>query len=206
MDVLRVHDDWLLTPYRLAIHEPTATAVIADVHLGYSEARRRTGDAVPLPGVETALAPLARAARRLAFRRLVVAGDLFEQGYRPELYADFTALLGRLRIDWLGLVPGNHDRGLPADAALPVWRDGYPLGGWLVAHDEALAGRQVLGHYHPAGRHNGRKQPCYVVGPDRLVLPAFSRDAAGVDWTREPRWRDCQAVVIAGAELAEAGA
>ena len=40
--------DWLLTPARVAIHTPTRTAVLADLHLGYAEARHRTGEAVPL--------------------------------------------------------------------------------------------------------------------------------------------------------------
>ena len=74
---LRVHDDWWLLPERLALHEPTATAVIADVHLGYSAIRRRLGDAIPLPGMAATLAPLARAAATHRIDRLVVAGDLF---------------------------------------------------------------------------------------------------------------------------------
>lgn len=203
MEALRVHDDWLLTPYRLAIHEPTATAVIADVHLGYSDARRRSGDAVPLPGVETTLAPLRQAARRFAFTQLLVAGDLFEQGFRPESYADFVTFLERLRIGWLGLVPGNHDRGLPSDDDIPIWPDGYTLGDWCVTHDESDAGRQVLGHVHPSVRHDGRKVPCYLVAPGRLVLPAFSRDAAGVDMTRTIRESGDRPVAIVGGRLVE---
>src|SRR5438270_5847367 len=34
-----VHEDWLLTPVRAAVHLPTATAVVADLHLGYELAR-----------------------------------------------------------------------------------------------------------------------------------------------------------------------
>ena len=39
--------NWLLTPERAAIHLPTATAVLADLHLGYNEVRCGTGEAVP---------------------------------------------------------------------------------------------------------------------------------------------------------------
>src|SRR5689334_11066006 len=99
--MLRVSDEWLLTPYRVAVHEPTATAVIADLHLG---------DAVPLPDPRAALAPLRHAHDAVAFRRLVVAGDLFEKEFVPALYAAFVETLERLTICWLGLVPGNHDR------------------------------------------------------------------------------------------------
>ena len=44
-----VHDEWLLTAQRAAVHLPTATAVIADLHLGYDQVRRRGGEAVPSP-------------------------------------------------------------------------------------------------------------------------------------------------------------
>ena len=32
-------DEWLLTPERVAVHLPTSTGVVADLHLGYEEAR-----------------------------------------------------------------------------------------------------------------------------------------------------------------------
>src|SRR5262249_34562148 len=43
--MMRIHRDWLLTPERAAVHLPTATAIVADLHLGYNHARRRTGEA-----------------------------------------------------------------------------------------------------------------------------------------------------------------
>ena len=42
---MRVHEDWLLTAQRVAIHVPTRTAVLADLHLGYDAARQRRGEA-----------------------------------------------------------------------------------------------------------------------------------------------------------------
>ncbi len=53
-----LHLDWHLTFRRIAIHVPTATAVVADLHLGYQDARRQCGDAIPSVDVETQLAPL----------------------------------------------------------------------------------------------------------------------------------------------------
>src|SRR4051794_35075306 len=70
--------EWILTPYRLAVHGPTRTAVIADPHLGYSDARRRAGDAVPDVSLDVQLAPLTRACAALELNGLVVAGDLCE--------------------------------------------------------------------------------------------------------------------------------
>src|ERR1043166_4452473 len=108
----RVLDEWLLTPFRVAVHEPTAIAVIADVHLGYCQGRRISGDAVPLPNVADVLEPLRRAHAEIGFQSLVVAGDLFERGFAPESYAALMEVLEHRSIAWLGLVPGNHDRKL----------------------------------------------------------------------------------------------
>ena len=79
---MSVQGDWLLTPTRVAVHLPTATAVLSDLHLGYAEARRGNGDAVPVADLEDILAPLQAILSRLAVRRLVIAGDLFEAGPR----------------------------------------------------------------------------------------------------------------------------
>ena len=45
--MMRLFDEWQLLPQRFAVHEPSATAVLADVHLGYTAARQRLGDAIP---------------------------------------------------------------------------------------------------------------------------------------------------------------
>src|SRR3954469_14587931 len=92
---MRVLDDWLLTPWRVAVHLPTVTAVAADLHLGYDRVRRRNGEAVPPRGLADELAPLAEALRRSGVRRLVIAGDLFEDARveRDEVVAEFAAWL-----------------------------------------------------------------------------------------------------------------
>jgi metallophosphoesterase superfamily enzyme len=38
----------------------------------------------------------------------------------------------------------------------------------------------VSGHHHPALRSGGLCAPCFLVGPSAVVLPAFSKNAAGV--------------------------
>src|SRR5438128_12109286 len=111
---VRVHRDWLLTPYRLAVHEPTSTAVIADVHLGYCEARQQSGEAIPLRSMAAQLAALRQARNHFAFDRLLVAGDLFERAVRSELLGQFLAELSALTIAFAGLVTGNHDRACEA--------------------------------------------------------------------------------------------
>ncbi|HEX5272751.1 MAG TPA: hypothetical protein VFW33_19775 [Gemmataceae bacterium] len=206
---MRVHDEWLLTAERVAVHLPTRTAVAADLHLGYDQARQRRGDAVPITGLDDLLRALAGLAAAHALRRLVVAGDLFEDTAGRALVPDLLRWLEAHGLELAGVVPGNHDRGLARDSSgLPACPEGVRLGEWLVIHgDGALPpGRLVMGHFHPCLRWGGRiAAPCYLVGADRHVLPAFTSDAAGVDVLIGRRWRDYRCGVIAGPDVLDFG-
>jgi metallophosphoesterase superfamily enzyme len=188
----RVFDDWRLLPERIALHEPSATAVIADVHLGYHAARQQLGDAIPCRSVAEDMAPLIDAARRHRIDSVVVAGDLFERGFDVVLAGEFLSVLASAKIDFAGLVPGNHDRGIgKSSAMLPVFPDGLDLGAWHIIHGDQpnSRGHTLMGHWHPATRWQRRKVPCFLVQGHQLVLPAFSLDAAGVDVKKDVRWR-----------------
>jgi metallophosphoesterase superfamily enzyme len=205
---MRVHDDWLLTPQRAAVHVPTATAVVADLHLGYGEARRVRGEAVPVTPPAEALVPLARLAAD-GVRRLVVAGDLFEDGCREEIVDDFLAWAESVGLELAGVVPGNHDRSLQRSGGrLPLRPEGVTLGVWQIVHgDEALPEGAVLhGHYHPCLRWGrGLTAPCYLTAPGRLVLPAFSRDARGVNVLCDPRWAGYHCYAVAAEQVLDLG-
>jgi uncharacterized protein len=205
----RVLGDWLLTPERVALHLPTATAVVADLHLGYDEARRRRGEAVPTRPLGEQLAPLGRALARHRCRRLVIAGDLLEDGRCHDALAGLRDWAGAAGVEVAGFVLGNHDAGL-AEAAgeLAARAEGVRLGAWRVVHGdgELPEGPVVQGHEHPWFRWRGRlSAPCYLVGPCRLVLPAYSDDAAGVNVRGDRRWRDFRCLVIAGEEVLDFG-
>ena len=207
--IQRVHQDWLLTPHRLAIHEPTATAVIADVHLGYREARQQAGDAVPLLGMRTQLEALRKAREQYSFQHLFVAGDLFERSVQSDLLVQWLAALADWQIEFAGLVPGNHDRDWESfTERIAIFPDGVSLGGWRVVHGDQPSEHAalVLGHWHPVIEHAGRRSPCYLVGPNRLVLPAFSGDAGGLAVHCQQGWRDCQCLAISGNFVVEAHA
>jgi uncharacterized protein len=206
---MRVNAEWLLTAERAAVHLPTATAVIADLHLGYELARQCGGEAVPLRTPEEVLAPLGRLALRHHVERLVIAGDLFEAGPSEEVLSAFLHGLRGLSLEMVGIVPGNHDRDLsPASHLLPVVEEGVRLGDWRVLHGHGRLGRDrvVLGHIHPCLTWARRRTaPCYLIGPRRLVLPAFSADARGVNVLRDRRWRSFRCGVIAGEDVLDFG-
>jgi metallophosphoesterase superfamily enzyme len=202
---MQVHTDWLLTAQRVAIHVPTATAVVADLHLGYNECRRRAGEAVPFADLDDQLKPLGRALKKHASCRLVIAGDLFEAGFVPDLMQQFQHWLADAGVELAALVPGNHDGGL--DDSWPLYPRGFTLNGWRIVHgDEAIpSGPVVHGHVHPAIRWHGRKFPCYLVGCRRLVLPAYSSDAAGMNVAKDPTWKGHTCIAIRMGKLIRFG-
>ncbi len=225
---MRVLNDWLLTPERVAVYLPSATAVLADPHLGYAEARRRSGEAVPDDSLDEQLAGLCRVMRRHAAKRLVIAGDLLEDGRCHETLTAFRHWLRQAGIELAGVVPGNHDAGLETSLAtskLPLYPDGFSLGEWKVIHGDGAIpdGRVVQGHEHPCLRwvptaravrprfFRDRTAPgvldgaCYLAGPQRLVLPAFSAEAAGVNVLSVRRWRSYRCYVLAGERVLDLG-
>jgi putative SbcD/Mre11-related phosphoesterase len=198
--------DWLLTPQRVAIHIPTATAVAADLHLGYQEARRLCGDAVPHTDMETNLAPLFIALDRGKVKNLIIAGDLFEKAFDPKLWQELKSRLANAHVQFLGLIPGNHDRGLEkASLDLPLLPNGHVLEGWSIHHGDGPLPQSpvVLGHLHPAVPYRGRQVPCYLLGERRLVLPAYSQDAAGFNVLTLRSGNYCRCLAIAAGKLFE---
>jgi metallophosphoesterase superfamily enzyme len=207
---MRALTEWRLTAGRVAIHLATGTAVAADLHLGYDRVRRRGGEAVPARTVAEELAPLTALLRAEDTRRLVIAGDLFEDGRvdRDELVEELIGWLERERVELVAVVPGNHDRGLGSDERLPISAGETRLGRWHVVHGDAErpAGAVVQGHEHPWFRwRTGTEGPCYLVSDDHLVLPAYSRDAAGGNVVGARRWAAYRCCAIAAGRVLDFG-
>jgi uncharacterized protein len=203
-----VHNEWLLTPARIAVHVPTATAVLADLHLGYNDARRRDGEAVPPADLTLILAPLRQVLINQTLHRVVIAGDLFEAGVSTNLAVELASWLTAAGVE-SAVVPGNHDRGLSAAPhGLLIHREGCMVGRWRVVHGDGRlpAGPVVQGHEHPRVRWSSRVGgPCYLVGEERIVLPAYSEDAAGVNVIPTRKWRKYRCCVIAGDSVLDFG-
>ena len=88
------------------------------------------------------------------------------------------------------MLEGNHDRSpcgvsrstrvRPRSPPLPAT---CTVDGWTIGHGHRpLSGTGIIsGHHHPVFRFQGNAAPCFLVGPGRIVLPAFSSNAAGCD-------------------------
>ncbi len=161
-----------------------------------------------MPRLDPVLAVFGKLKQAHGIQRLVIAGDLFEDVHGRELAGELLERLLASGIDLAGVVPGNHDRGLARDACgLPLERDGVLLGDWRVLHGDGPLprGRLVLGHFHPALRWGRLRVPCYLVSASRIILPAFSLDAAGVDVLGERRWRGQRCYPVADGQVLDLG-
>ena len=173
--------------------------VLADLHVGRAEAsdvEYPLGEANDLAGRLGALLD------RFEPREVVLAGDVLHRFDRVSLsVADSLAALVDACRDAGArpvVVRGNHDTVL-ADAWDGPVHDAYELdlrvrgAPAVVRHgheppaDDEDAGLYVVGHDHPTIAIEGQRHPCYLYaerayrGADVLMVPAFSRLAAGVE-------------------------
>lgn len=204
------------------------TLVVADLHVGYEEAARARGDALP-PGpargelvaraVQAVSGLSVTSPRSTRVQRIVVNGDV--KHARAPLLAQGTAvraLDAQLReLAEVVYVRGNHDAGLEAILPHAAVVDRLQVGPWLVAHghEPIGAGPAIVGHEHPTivlrdpvgARVKAR---AFLRLADTWVLPALSPWASGVPVlargfagprlaARDPR--DADAYVLGEAEV-----
>jgi putative SbcD/Mre11-related phosphoesterase len=187
--------------------EEWRTLAVADLHLGYAWAHRAEGQLLPVDIREDSTERLARLLDRYPAREVVLLGDIIHRAVDvPALHTELRMLTQTIgERAQLRLIGGNHDRELAATLAsagiaLEV-EASATVGPHLLLHgderDEAAAtarpsaqishgGRIIFGHEHPAltlsdGVASHVKCPCFLAGPGILILPAFSRWAAGGD-------------------------
>ena len=180
-----------------AVYFPTAgTLVLADVHLGRD---RASNVELPLGERTDVLDRLGHLLDRFDPEEVVVAGDLLHSFDRVPRSVEWTLAALETRVAEAGaalvVVEGNHDTML---GSLLESRSERIVGDALVRHGHDSPGKNaplyVIGHEHPAITIEGRKRPCYLVGPVAdggrvLVLPAFTRLAPGTDVSRTRRFR-----------------
>ena len=185
--------------------EGARALVVADLHLGYVWAHRFEGQLLPLGAREDSTERLLDLITSYRPAEVVLLGDVVhrvvpEPALRAEVRGLAEEVAGRAR---LRIALGNHDahllsllegigvevetaRQLQAGPHLLVHGDGPDDGARVAAalRRTAPGGRVIIGHEHPAltlsdGVSSSVKCPCFLVSRQVLVLPAFSRWAAG---------------------------
>ncbi len=170
--------------------EDARRLVVADLHWGYAAAHRARGNLLPPWGDAEIAGRLNALIADYSPAEMLWLGDIV---HAAEGAAAAEAYLAAATVP-ITLLGGNHDRRWARALQREVRVDGY----WFhhgdqppVAPASTLPGAreiQVVGHFHPAvtwydGAGTHLKLPALVASPDRLVLPAFSPWAGGVDCT-----------------------
>lgn len=181
-----------------AVYWPSQqTLLVADLHIGKAASYRALHQPVPRGTTEATLARLDRLLARYACQRLVVLGDFLHA--RTARAAGTLAALAAWRDRHSGveivLVRGNHDRHAgdpPAELGIAVHEEPWLLGPLALSHEpEPHPTHAVLaGHVHPAYVLRGRARqrlrlPCFVIGAQVAVLPAFGEFTGG--WNVAPQ-------------------
>lgn len=179
-----------LLPARAAWWPRQRLLVVADVHFGKAAAFRAGGLPVPHGTTSQNLAALDTLLASRPARGIVFLGD-FLHARSSRAGATLAALRAwRLRQADLALtlVRGNHDAQAgdpPADLGLAIVDEPWQLDPFAFGHHpRQSAGPHLLcGHLHPvhhlAWGGERLRLPCFVVGPQRTVLPAFGAFTGG---------------------------
>ncbi|MCU0685771.1 MAG: ligase-associated DNA damage response endonuclease PdeM [Polyangiaceae bacterium] len=170
--------------------------LVADLHWGKTETFRAHGIALPDGTLGGDLGRLASALDRTAARRVIVLGDLVHHatGITPALIEQIAAFRRRRAVEFW-LVRGNHDKHsivFPEAWGVRIIEHELADGPFLLRHEPVpAAGRYVwAGHLHPqvrlVGRGDALTLPCFHLGRDVGVLPAFSEFTGGLLVRRRP--------------------
>jgi putative SbcD/Mre11-related phosphoesterase len=195
--IFKVSRDLAFDSRRAAWFPQESVLAVADLHLGYAWAHRLSGQLMPIPPTNDTLARLVELQRDYEPREIVVLGDIVHRAMalavlEEEVREFFNVLSPHSRLTFLG---GNHDRDL--QKVLTQWllpielAEAREIAGNVLVHgDQVLRehrGKRIfMGHEHPAvsigdGVTTSQKCPCFLISKTVMVLPAFSRWAAGTD-------------------------
>lgn len=196
---LALENEQLVLTGEKAIWWPARQALlIADAHFGKAAAYRSLGQPVPHGTTATNLHVLEQLLTRFPAQRLIFLGDFL---HGPGSHAPVT--LNQLR-EWRSLHPalhitlirGNHDHRAgdpPLDLSIEVVPEPLVIGPFSLQHEpHPHPDRHVLaGHIHPVYLLNGRgrqrlRLPCFHVGKQVTLLPAFGAFTGGFAVERKP--------------------
>jgi putative SbcD/Mre11-related phosphoesterase len=196
--------------YKLIKGEPALlvedTLVVADLHIGYEGEVRLRGIVFPSL-TEKMMERILNLAKKHGVRRLLVVGDLKHTVYGPKglEWRDVPVFMRKMvkELDWVGVVPGNHDGDLYAvlpDGVELMDPDGTILNNILFTHghkrvdlilekkrkEGSIVKTVAVGHFHPAVELVDDLGYRYVVpvwvkgmisgGVEILLMPAFNEN------------------------------
>ena len=180
---------WLLA--HKAIYWPARKMlIIADIHFGKAAAFRALGVPVPRGTTTQNLLALDALLARYACEEIVFLGDFLHAraAHAAATVAAMLAWRARHRDVRLTVVRGNHDAhaGDPAAAlCIRMVDEPHSVGKLSFCHhpDTAAPGYVLAGHVHPVyhlrADGDGLRLPCFLLGRERAILPAFGAFTGG---------------------------
>lgn len=166
------------------------TLVIADIHFGKAAAFRAKGVPVPHGTTMQNLTALDLLISQHAVDTIVFLGD-FLHARSARAATTLGAMLGwreRNPALHLLLVRGNHDLHAgdpPAGMRIEVVDEPHAIGPFTFCHHPGARPETYVfaGHVHPVFRLSRRSDalrlPCFVVGPQHMILPSFGAFTGG---------------------------
>ncbi|HEX7860580.1 MAG TPA: metallophosphoesterase [Verrucomicrobiae bacterium] len=180
---------------RAAYLEAERILCVADLHLGYAWAHRFSGQLMPLRSDEDLLTRLRDLCTFYKPAHLAILGDIVHQAVPiAEITTELSTTFNGLReICGLKLILGNHDKKLRKLASTigdHEFLNDFQTENFFLTHGNSPAAVPankfvLMGHEHPSislgDGIRSSKFPCFMVSETVLLLPAFSKWAAGSD-------------------------
>jgi DNA ligase-associated metallophosphoesterase len=187
-----------LLPERAVYWEGARTLFVADPHFGKAAAFRAAGVLVPRGTTEETLNRLDSALRKTEATRVVFLGDFLHA--REGRSTGTLRLINAWRTTWsdvdMVLVRGNHDVRAgdpPRELNMRCVNGPVVEPPFVFAHHPVAseAGYVLAGHLHPGVRLTGAARehsrlPCFWLGSETAVLPAFGEFTGLADVTPQP--------------------
>jgi DNA ligase-associated metallophosphoesterase len=180
----------ILLPQKAVFWPRERMLVIADIHFGKAAAFRSWGIPVPRGTTSENLHALDDLIMMTAAEHVLFLGDFLHARAAHAAGTQAAMLAWRQRRCELvlTLVRGNHDKhaGDPAEQlGIDLVDEPYTVGPLSFCHhpDIAAPGYVLAGHVHPvyvlATRFDALRLPCFVAGPQRMILPSFGSFTGG---------------------------
>lgn len=170
-----------LLPQKAMFWVAQQALLFSDVHLGKSTHFRRNGLAMPDSAGRKDIENITQLILQTGAQQVFILGDLFHSLHNKE-WDWFLELLAAFPSVKFFLIRGNHDI-LPA---FYMRKENLKVAHKMVLENICLMHEPVgnenefviSGHLHPGVRLKGAAKqrlllPCFVVGSNRIILPAF---------------------------------
>lgn len=184
-DIPIFQDVFTLHPYGAMYWSSKGWLLLSDLHLGKAAHFRKAGLPLPEGSDDQTLARMDEVVAHFQPNRIVIIGDLFHSAHN-NAWEPFHVWCKRQSAE-LHLVLGNHDRLAERryrDAGLTTHATGLVELPFILEHEAPLAVggagmiHVICGHTHPGIVLHGQanqslRLPCFLVGPQVTLLPAF---------------------------------